>query len=150
MSLESSWNLDVWNEFAWPIWTPKTQVMAKRRVGSRIGNLTPDRKKSRIISISLRIGGMPHIVGKLSTRATTLFWTSSQLKVYRESYGPPKLRESQVWEFQDSHLGVSKQNVICMMVPWPTTKYTIRGRWWLPPSLSRDNSYESEFARGLS
>jgi hypothetical protein len=28
ISLESSWNLDVWNGLAWPIWTSETQVMA--------------------------------------------------------------------------------------------------------------------------
>jgi hypothetical protein len=39
--LKRSWNVDVWNGLAWPIWTPKTQVMAKRRVGSRNDNLTP-------------------------------------------------------------------------------------------------------------
>jgi hypothetical protein len=42
ISLEKSWNVDVWNGLARPIWTPETQVMAKRRVGSRIGNLTFD------------------------------------------------------------------------------------------------------------
>jgi hypothetical protein len=42
ISLESSWNLDVQNELAWPIWTSKTQVMAKRRVGSQIDSLTVD------------------------------------------------------------------------------------------------------------
>jgi len=31
ISLESSWNLDVWNGLASPIWTPKTQIMAKKR-----------------------------------------------------------------------------------------------------------------------
>jgi hypothetical protein len=40
--MERSWNLDVQNGLASPIWTSKTQVMAKRRVRSRIGNLTPD------------------------------------------------------------------------------------------------------------
>ncbi len=42
ISLESSWNVDVWNELAWPIWTPKTQVMVKIKVGNQIDNLTPD------------------------------------------------------------------------------------------------------------
>jgi hypothetical protein len=28
------------------------------------------------------------------------------------SYAPPKLRKSQLWEFQDSHLGVPRQKVI--------------------------------------
>jgi hypothetical protein len=50
--------------------------MAKRRAGSRIlGSLpvlTPDKKKSGIDPIYLAAGDVPHIVGKLSTRATTL------------------------------------------------------------------------------
>jgi hypothetical protein len=37
ISLESSWNVNVWNGLAWPIWTPETPYMAKRRA-----NLTPD------------------------------------------------------------------------------------------------------------
>jgi len=40
----------------------KTQVMAKRKV----------HKKSGIDLISLRVGGLRHIVGKLLIRATTL------------------------------------------------------------------------------
>ncbi len=50
----------------------KTQVMAKRRVGSQTANLTPDHKKSEIDPIYLAAGGVPHTVGKLLTRATTL------------------------------------------------------------------------------
>ncbi len=42
ISLEISWNLDVKNMLAWPIWVIKTEVMGKRRAGSQIGNLTPD------------------------------------------------------------------------------------------------------------
>jgi hypothetical protein len=50
-----------------------------------------------------------------------------------QSYGPPKLRESQLWEFQDSHLGVPGQNAIWMWSPWRSAKNTIKGRrWWLP------------------
>ncbi len=57
-----------------------------------------------------------------------------------QSYGPPKLRESQLWEFWDSHLGVSGQNDIWVLVPWLSTKNTIRGKvvaslksrlWWV-------------------
>jgi hypothetical protein len=50
----------------------ETQVMAKRRAGSRTASLTPDHKKSGIDPIYLATGGMPHIVEKLSTRTTTL------------------------------------------------------------------------------
>jgi hypothetical protein len=42
LSLKSFLNVDVWNRLAWPIWTPKIQGMAKRRVRNRIGNITPD------------------------------------------------------------------------------------------------------------
>jgi hypothetical protein len=40
----------------------------------------------------------------------------------------PKSRESQLWEFSDSHLGVSGQNVIWMWASWRDTEYTIRGK----------------------
>jgi hypothetical protein len=33
-----------------------------------------------------------------------------------------------------------------VLVPWPGTKYTIRRRWWLPPSLGCDESCEFVFA----
>ncbi len=62
------------------------------------------------------------------------------IEVFHTKLWAPKLRESQPWEFQDSHLGVSGQNDIWVLVPWPCTKYTIRGRmvissksgpWWV-------------------
>jgi hypothetical protein len=62
-----------------------------------IDNLTPDHLKLRIDPISLFVGGMRHIIGKLSMRATTFLWTSSQSEVCTWSYGPPKSRESQLW-----------------------------------------------------
>jgi hypothetical protein len=68
--------------------------MAKRRVGSQIASLTPDHKKSGIDPIYLAAGGVPHIVGKLSTRATTLLQTALQSKVCSQSYGAPKSQES--------------------------------------------------------
>jgi hypothetical protein len=50
---------------------------------------------SGIALISLCASGVSHIVAKLSTRAKTLLLTSFQLEVFTQSYGPPKLRESQ-------------------------------------------------------
>jgi hypothetical protein len=79
--------------------------MAKRRVGSQTVNLIPDHKKSGINPIYLAVGGVPHIVGKLSTRATTLLETALQSEVCSQSYGAPKLRESQMAGFRDSHSG---------------------------------------------
>jgi hypothetical protein len=54
--------------------------------------------------------------------------------------GPPKLGESQLWKFWDSYLGVPRPNDIWVLVPWSSTKYTIRGKvlaspkftlWWV-------------------
>jgi len=68
--------------------------MAKRRAGSRIANLTPDHKKSGIDQIYLVAGGVPHIVGKLSTRAITLLrshlnWRSARKVMGLQSRGTP-------------------------------------------------------------
>jgi hypothetical protein len=61
-------------------------------------------------------------------------------RVYTQSYGPPKLQESQFWKFQDFHLGFSGQNVIWVLVPWTGIEYIIRGKvvaspksgpWWV-------------------
>jgi hypothetical protein len=73
--------------------------MAKRKVGSQIGNLTPDHGKSRIDPIYLRAGVVQHVVGKLSTRATTLLQSSLRSEVCTRNYGPVKSRESQPWQF---------------------------------------------------
>jgi hypothetical protein len=48
------------------------KLWQKERLKVKIGNLTPDHKKSRINPTSVRAGDMQHVVGKLSTRATTL------------------------------------------------------------------------------
>jgi hypothetical protein len=63
---------------------------------------------------------------KVLIRATTLLQTSSQSEVCTQSCGPPKSRESQLWEFWDSHLRVLGQNDIWALVTWPSTKYIIR------------------------
>ncbi len=91
------------------IWTSETQVMAKRRAGSQIASLTPDHKKLGINPIYLGTKSVRHTVGKLPTRATTLLQIASPLEVCSQSYGAPKLRESQLARFRDSHLGVSRQ-----------------------------------------
>jgi hypothetical protein len=80
--------------------------MAKRRAGSQTTNLTPDQKKSGIDPIYLFVENVWHTIGKLSTRATTLLQTALQSKVYSQSYGAPKSRESQLAGFRDSHSGV--------------------------------------------
>jgi hypothetical protein len=81
-----------------------------------------------------------HTIGKLSTKVITLLETSSQSKVCTQSYGAPKSRESQLWEFWDSHLGVPGQKTIWMWALWRSIKYNIKGKvvaspksgpWWV-------------------
>jgi len=76
--------------------------MAKRRAGSQTASLTPDQKKSGIDPIYLAADNVPHTVGNLSTRATTLLQTALRSKVCSQSYGAPKSRESQLAGFRDS------------------------------------------------
>jgi hypothetical protein len=49
---------------------------------------------------------MRHIVEKLSMKAITLFQTAFRSKACSQSYGVPKLLESQLARFWDSHSGV--------------------------------------------
>jgi len=72
----------------------KHKLWPKVKAESQIGSLTLDHQKSRITLISLCAGGMRYTIGKLLTRAKTLFSTSSQLEVCTQSYEAPKLRES--------------------------------------------------------
>jgi hypothetical protein len=53
---------------------------------------------------ALRACGVPHIVGKLSTRAINFLETSPQSEVWKRNYGPPKSWKSQFWEFRDFQL----------------------------------------------
>jgi len=63
-----------------------------------------------------------------------------------QSYGVPKLRESQLWE----EMGILGQNVIWMGTSWKDTKYTIKGKVVVSPSPGRAESYEFEFIRDSS
>ncbi len=80
--------------------------MAKRRAGSQTANLTPDQKKSGIDPIYLATDDVPHLVGKLSTRATTLLQTALRSEVCSQSYRAPKPRESRLAGFRASHARV--------------------------------------------
>ncbi len=76
--------------------------MAKRRAGSQTTNLTPNQKKSEIDPIYLFVDGVRHTIGKLSTTTTTLLQIASQSEVCLQSYGAPKLWESQLGRFRGS------------------------------------------------
>jgi hypothetical protein len=115
--------------------------MAKRMARSQTANLIPDRKKQRIDPIYLVVKGMQHTVGKLLTRNTTLLRTASQFEVFLQSYGAPKLRESQLVRFWDSHSGVPREK--SHLDVGSVAKHRIYykgGRWWLPPSPGRGES----------
>jgi hypothetical protein len=140
ISLKIYWNVNVQNGLAWPIWTIATQVMAKTKVESQTGSLIPNHRKSGIDPIPLCVGSVQHIVGKLSTRATTLVQTSSWSEVYTRSYNPAKLGNSQPWQFQDSHLGVPGQKTIQVPLLRSGVEYIIWGKvvassefgpWWV-------------------
>ncbi len=45
-----------------------------------------------------------------------------------QSYGSAKSWESKLWEFQDSRLGVPRQNAIWMWASWKSIKCTIKGK----------------------
>ncbi len=57
-----------------------------------------------------------------------------------------KLRESQLWQFWDSQMGVLRQNAIWMWALWRSTKYTIRGKVVASLSLGRGESCEFELS----
>jgi hypothetical protein len=102
--------------------------------------MTPDQKKSGIDPIYLASGDVRHIVGKLSTRATTLLQTASRSEVCTRSYAPSKSRESSLAGFRDSHAGVPGQKAIWMWPPWRVIEYTIRGKVAASPSPGRGES----------
>jgi hypothetical protein len=55
-----------------PFGVLKNIIMAKRRVENQIVNLILNHQKLGITPIYSRVGGVLHIFGKLSMRATTL------------------------------------------------------------------------------
>jgi len=99
ITLERPWSADVENGLAWTIRTFATQGMVERRARSQTDSLTPDHKKSGIDPTSMCIDKVQHTVGKILRRATSLLQTSSQSKVWAESYELSKSRESKLGQF---------------------------------------------------
>jgi len=52
---------------------------------------------------------VPHTVGKISTRATTLHQIAPRFEVCPQNYGALKSQESELVRFQDSHAGVLRE-----------------------------------------
>jgi hypothetical protein len=127
ISLEIYWSLDVRNGLAWPIWTSTMQVMAKKKVRSQTGSLTPNHGKSGIDPIPLNASGVQHDI------------------IIPQSCGTPNLGDFgiPIWESQDKRsFGCHSHGVVHSIL--------YGGRWWLPPSSGRGESCEFEVTRGLS
>jgi hypothetical protein len=71
--------------------------MGKRRAGSQIGSLTPDHKKSGIDLFPTSELRVRYVVGKMTTRATSLVQTSLRSNSVVGSYELPKSRDS-TWD----------------------------------------------------
>jgi hypothetical protein len=127
------------------------------KTGSQIANLTPDQKKSGIDPIYLAASDVPHIVGKLSTRATTLLQIASRSEVCSRSYMASKSRESWLAQFRDSHAGVPRESresrdkkAISMWAPWSNAEYTIGSKVVAYSRVRAVVSLVCPSARGLS
>jgi hypothetical protein len=114
----------------------KHKLWPKEGVRNRIANLIPDQKKSGIDPIYLAADDVPHIVGNLSTRVTTLLQTALRSEVCSQSYGAPNSRESRLAGFRDSR----DRKAIWMWAPWRGPEYTIRGKVVASPSPGRGES----------
>ncbi len=76
------------------IWTSITQVMGERRARRQIASLSPDHKKSGIDLFPTSELKVRYVVGKLSTRATSLVQTALRSDFAVGSYELSKPRDS--------------------------------------------------------
>jgi hypothetical protein len=125
------------------------KLWQKKKVEKQIDKLIPDHGKSEVDPIPLRVGGVRHAIGKLWMKATTSIQTSSRSKVCTRSYSPTKLRDSQPWRFQHSHLGVlgQKKPFGCHYCG-EVQNILYGGRWCLPPNPGHGESCESKVVHG--
>ncbi len=116
------------------IFNPSYGQNKGRESNCQTGSLTPDHKKVGIylfLTSELRVR---YVVGKISTRATTLVQTSLRSDFSVGSYELPKSRDSNrdnfgtpTWESREKEpFGCSPRSVV--------QRILYGGRWWLPPS----------------
>jgi hypothetical protein len=125
-----------------PKWAPTlgigvpmdSQIFKGRLQGSKFIGLRSSLYHWKVFGTQMSKMGLHDLEGY------TLLQTSYRSEVCRRSYGLPKLRESQFWEFRDSNLGVLGQNDIWMLALWLGTENIIRGKvvassksrlWWI-------------------
>ncbi len=113
--------------------------MAKRRVGSQTVNLIPGHKNSGITLIYFCVGGVPHIVGKLSMRVIIWFIPHLNRRFAQKLWGSKVVGEPiskilglPTWESQDkitfgcSPCGFKKNTIRGKVVASPKFK-----PWWV-------------------
>jgi hypothetical protein len=71
---------------------------------------------------------MSHIVGKLSTRATTFLETHFNQRFPQEVIGLQSCKSPNLRNFETPNLRVLGQNDIWVQAPWPGIENTIRGK----------------------
>jgi hypothetical protein len=80
------------------------------------------------------------ILLKSSRQGLELFFKLHFNRRFTHKIMGPQSCKSQFWKFQDSHLGVSGQNVFWVLFLWPGIKYNITGKvvaspksrlWWI-------------------
>jgi hypothetical protein len=124
--------------------------MAKRKAGSQIGNLTRDHKMSGVDPTSVRVSGVQHTVGKLSTKAKTFLQTLSQSEFEHEVIAPQSYGSSNLGNFGTPLRESRDKKPFGCSLRQEVQSILYGGRWWLPPSLGRGESCESEVVRDLS
>ncbi len=147
ISLERSWNVDVWNGLIWPIWNTN--------YGQKKGQESNWQFDSRPLKVKnyhdfLMCRWCATYCWKDLDKGYNFVLDLIAIKGLHAKLWAHKVVESQLWEFRDSHLGGPKQNVIWMWALWKGTKYTIRGKVVDSPSPGDGESCESEVAHGSS
>jgi hypothetical protein len=71
---------------------------------------------------------VPYMIGKLLERICLKWACITHSDTSNTKLWPPKSWKSQFWEFRDSQMGVLGQNDIWVLILWPSTEYTIRGK----------------------
>jgi hypothetical protein len=105
-----------------------------------LGVLTPDHLKLRIALIPLHASGVPHIVGKLLMRGYNFAWYFTSIGGLHIKLWDPKVTGIPILGISGFPFGVLRQNDIWVLVLWPRTEYTIKGKvvaspksrpWWI-------------------
>jgi hypothetical protein len=137
--LERSWSANVENGLAWAIGTSTTQVMCERKAGSQIEN-RPN---------SLVCRWRATWCWKALDEGYNFSLNLIAIRGPHKKLGALKVAEALVVAISGLPFGSpeTKSHLDVALMEWHKVYY-IGGRWWLPPSLGRGESYESKVACG--